>query len=58
MQSKKSRIFRIIFGLAIMLIGVYLGSFWGLVGLLPFFVGITGVCPACVLFNRCSLPRK
>ncbi|WP_365951458.1 DUF2892 domain-containing protein [uncultured Campylobacter sp.] len=33
------------------------GSWWGLVGLVPFIVGVTGFCPACYFLNRCSLKR-
>ena len=55
MLSKKTRIIRALIGLAIMITGVVFGSWWGLVGLVPFIVGVTGFCPACYFLNRCSL---
>lgn len=57
MLSKKTRIIRALIGLAIMIAGVVFGSWWGLVGLVPFVVGVTGFCPACYFLNRCSLKR-
>lgn len=57
MLSKKTRIIRALIGLAIMITGVVFGSWWGLVGLVPFIVGVTGFCPACYFLNRCSLKR-
>jgi len=38
------RIIRIILGLALLAAGWYYGSWWGLVGLLPFFTGAFGTC--------------
>lgn len=40
-----------------MIAGVAFSSWWGLVGLVPFIVGVTGFCPACYFLNRCSLKR-
>ena len=57
MLSKKTRIIRALIGLAIMIVGVVFNSWWGLVGLVPFIVGVTGFCPACYFLNRCSLKR-
>ena len=57
MLSKKTRIIRALIGLAIMIAGAAFGSWWGLVGLVPFIVGATGFCPACYFLNRCSLKR-
>ena len=57
MLSKKTRIIRALIGLAIMIAGVVFSSWWGLVGLVPFIVGVTGFCPACYFLNRCSLKR-
>ncbi len=55
MLSKKTRIIRALIGLAIMIVGAVFSSWWGLVGLVPFIVGVTGFCPACYFLNRCSL---
>ena len=57
MLSKKTRIIRALIGLAIMIAGVVFSSWWGLVGLVPLIVGVTGFCPACYFLNRCSLKR-
>jgi len=57
MLSKKTRIIRALIGLAIMIAGVVFGSWWGLIGLVPFIIGVTGFCPACYFLNRCSLKR-
>ena len=57
MLSKKTRIIRALIGLAIMIAGVVFSSWWGLVGLVPFIVDVTGFCPACYFLNRCSLKR-
>ena len=57
MLSKKTRIIRALIGLAIMIAGAVFSSWWGLIGLMPFIVGVTGFCPACYFLNRCSLKR-
>lgn len=51
------RMIRIIAGIIILAIGAYYGSWWGLVGLVPLFTGIT---QSCVLYkmlgiNTCKL---
>lgn len=48
---------RIIAGIIILAIGAYYGSWWGLIGLVPLFTGIT---QSCVLYkmlgiNTCKL---
>lgn len=57
MLSRKTRIIRALIGLAIIIAGAVFSSWWGLVGLVPFVVGVTGFCPACYFLNRCSLKR-
>lgn len=57
MLSKKTRIIRVLIGLAIMIAGAVFNSWLWLVGLVPFIVGVTGFCPACYFLNRCSLKR-
>ena len=51
------RMIRIIAGIIILAIGVYYGSWWGLVGLIPLLTGLTR---SCVLYkmlgiNTCKL---
>ena len=57
MLSKKTRIIRALIGLAIMIAKAVVWQLVGLVGLVPFIVGVTGFCPACYFLNRCSLKR-
>ncbi len=38
------RVIRIILGLAMLAAGWYYGSWWGLIGLMPFFTGAFGTC--------------
>jgi hypothetical protein len=42
---------RVIAGVAILAIGVYYGSWLGLIGLMPIFTGSSGYCPAYVPFG-------
>lgn len=37
---------RIIAGLVIMALGLIYSSWWGLIGIIPVFTGLTGSCPA------------
>ncbi|SJM72328.1 YgaP family membrane protein [Psychrobacter piechaudii] len=51
------RMIRIIAGVIILPLGAYYGSWWGLVGLVPLFTGLT---QSCVLYkllgiNTCKL---
>lgn len=40
------RLLRAIIGLAIIAVGLYFGSWWGLVGLIPIATATMGFCPA------------
>lgn len=46
--GKTDRAIRIIIGLVIILAGIYYGSWWGLIGLLPLISAILRFCPAYV----------
>jgi len=46
--GKTDRLLRIVSGLAIILAGVALQSWWGAVGLVPLLTGIVRWCPAYV----------
>jgi hypothetical protein len=57
------KVIRIVAGLAILsLVFILDGSarWWGLVGIVPLFTGLFGVCPAYSLFgiNTCPMQRK
>lgn len=45
------RIARIVLGIAILVAGAVLESWWGLVGLVPFATGLIGWCPAYLPFG-------
>ena len=45
------RIARIVLGIAILVAGAALESWWGLVGLVPFATGLIGWCPAYLPFG-------
>ena len=58
MQSKKTRIFRVILGVVLLGVAAYFSSWWiAVIAIVPLIVGITGFCPACYFLNRCSLKR-
>ncbi|MBD3170822.1 MAG: DUF2892 domain-containing protein [candidate division Zixibacteria bacterium] len=42
--GKTDRIIRLIIGLAILLVGLAYGSWWGLLGLIPIGTTLTGYC--------------
>ncbi len=46
--GKTDRAIRIIIGLVIILAGIFYGSWWGLIGLLPLISAILRFCPAYV----------
>ncbi len=45
------RLARILVGLLIITIGFAFSSWWGLIGIIPVFTGVTGWCPAYLPFN-------
>ena len=54
------RTLRIIAGLALLGAGLYLKSWWGLVGLVPLLTAAFRVCPAYLPFGltTCSIVKK
>jgi hypothetical protein len=54
------RTLRTIAGLALLGAGLYLKSWWGLVGLVPLLTAAFRVCPAYLPFglNTCSIGKK
>jgi hypothetical protein len=49
--GKTDRVFRIILGVVIILVGVYFKSWWGAVGLIPLFTAVIRWCPAYAIFG-------
>jgi hypothetical protein len=43
--GKSEQIIRIIFGIGIILLGLYFRNWWGLIGLLPIITGTIRYCP-------------
>ena len=57
--GKADRMFRIIAGVVIILVGIYFNSWWGAVGLLPLLTGLLRRCPAYIPFGFSTcLPDK
>ncbi|WP_324824576.1 DUF2892 domain-containing protein [Sinanaerobacter sp. ZZT-01] len=43
--GKTEQIVRLTIGLAIVLLGIYFQSWWGIIGLVPLITGLTRYCP-------------
>jgi hypothetical protein len=50
-MGRADRILRGILGIAILVAGLYLQSWWGLIGIIPLGTSILGWCPAYVPFK-------
>ena len=55
--GKTDRIIRVIVGVGIIAIGVYLKSWWGAIGVIPIFTAAIGWCPAYLPFAISSCKR-
>ncbi len=55
--GKTDRMIRVILGAGIIIIGVYLKSWWGAIGILPIFTAAIGWCPAYLPFGISSCKR-
>ncbi len=51
------RILRIVIGLAVLGVGLYFKTWWGLVGLLPLLTAALGWCPAYIPFGLSTCPK-
>lgn len=56
--GKTDRVIRIILGAAIIVIGVYLNSWWGLVGVVLLLTGVIKICPAYLPFGISTCKKK
>jgi hypothetical protein len=56
--GKTDRIFRIVIGIVIVLLGIYFQSWWGAVGIIPLATGLLRWCPAYVPFGLSTCERK
>jgi hypothetical protein len=56
--SSADKVVRIILGIAILVLGIYFKSLWGLVGLIPLGTALMGFCPAYKLIGVSTLKQK
>lgn len=52
------RIVRIVLGLAIIVVGIVMKSWWGAIGLLPLLTGVLRCCPAYMPFGLSTCKTK
>jgi len=50
-MGKADRMLRGVLGLVILAVGLYFGSWWGWIGLIPLFTSMVAWCPAYVPFK-------
>ena len=50
-EGHTDRRLRVVAGVVVLALGVAYGSWWGLVGLVPFATGFVGFCPLYALFG-------
>ncbi len=50
-EGKTDRIIRVVLGIVIIAVGLYFGSWWGIIGLIPLVTGAIGTCPLYMLFH-------
>jgi hypothetical protein len=51
-------IVRMLLGVAVLFIGWYFNTWWGLLGLLPLATGLLGWCPAYYFLKRSTLKKE
>jgi len=56
--GRGDRIFRGIFGIAVLGAGIFFQSWWGLIGLIPLVTSIVAWCPAYVPFGFTTGPKS
>ena len=58
--GKTDRVIRVLIGLALLIGGVYFGSWWGAIGLVPLLTAAIGWCPLYLPFglSTCSVENK
>lgn len=58
--GKTDQIIRVVAGIVLLGLGLFFGSWWGLVGLVPLLTGLAGRCPAYALFgfSTCSMEGR
>jgi hypothetical protein len=56
--GKTDRIIRVLIGLIVIAIGIYLKSWWGAIGLVPIFTAAIGWCGLYTLFGISTCKAK
>jgi hypothetical protein len=58
--GKTDRVIRVLIGLALLIGGIYFGSGWGAIGLVPLLTAAIGWCPLYAPFglSTCSIENK
>ena len=56
--GKTDRIIRVLIGLIVVAVGVYLKSWWGAIGLVPLFTAAIGWCGLYTLFGMSTCKAK
>ncbi len=56
--GRTDRFARVVFGLAIFLIGLLLASWWGLLGFIPIVTAAAGWCPLKSVFDSLQAQRE
>jgi hypothetical protein len=54
----KEKTFRAVLGIVIILAGLYFGSWWGAIGLIPLLTAVIGYCPLTHAFHYSSCPVR
>ncbi len=54
---KVCRPIRIVVGLALIGIGVYLQNPWFYLGVIPLIAGLVNFCPACIITKKCDIEK-
>ncbi len=57
-MGSTDRIIRFIIGIVILALGIYYGSWWGLVGLIPIITAFVNWCPAYLPFGISTCKTK
>lgn len=52
------RVLRIVVGLLILAVGIYLQAWWGIIGLIVLLTGLLKRCPAYSLIKVDTLPKQ
>ena len=56
--GKTDRSIRVVLGLVVVALGLYYGSWWGAIGLVPLITGLFGSCPAYWLLGISTCPMQ